>query len=220
MRFVPLSPGRLVDDLADRVQQRAPHRTGGGVVGFDGPGECGVAALADDVAERLRGRGLPVVRASTSWWWRPAALRLELGREDIEMLLTGWVDADALRRELVDPVTAGEGSFITRLRDSATDRSVRQQPADVPAGALLLLDGPFLLAAELPLDLVVGFRLGRGTLLRSLSPQQQWWTRAFETYDDRYQPIESADVLLAYDHPSAPAVAGLAESRPARSGKR
>ena len=220
MRFVPLSPQRLVGDLADRVQQRAADRGAGLVVGFDGPAECGIAALADDVAEQLRGRGLPVVRASTSWWWRPAALRLEFGREDVEMLLTGWVDADALRRELVDPVTAGEGSIITRLRDPVADRSVREQPADVPARALLLVDGPFLLATELPLDLLVGFRLGRGTLVRALPPQHQWWTRAFETYDDRYQPIESADVLLAYDHPSAPAAAGLTEHRSVRSGKR
>lgn len=220
MRFVPLSPGRLVDDLADRLQERPPDRTGGRVIGFDGPAECGIAALADDVAEQLRGRGLPVVRASTSWWWRPAALRLELGREDVEMLLTGWVDADALRRELLDPVIAGEGQYISRLRDPVADRSVRQQPSEAPAGALLLLDGPFLLAGELPLDLLIGFQLGRGTLVRSLLPQQQWWTRAFETYDDRYQPIEAADVLVAYDHPSAPAVAGVAVARHARSAKR
>ncbi len=220
MRFVPLSPGRLVAELADRVQGRPLVRTGGSVVGFDGPSECGVGALADDVAAELRGRGVAVIRASTSWWWRPAALRLELGREDVEMLLTGWVDADALRRELVDPVVSGAGEFISRLRDPATDRSVRQPLESVSPHALLLLDGPFLRATELPLDVLVGFQLGRGTLLRALSLHQQWWTRAFETYDDRYQPLEVADVVLAYDHPSTPAVAGLAVTAPLRSGRK
>ncbi len=216
MRFVPLSPTKLVGALADRLQSHLDGRPGGAVAGFDGPPECGVGVLADAVAEELRGRGVAVVRASTSWWWRPAALRLELGREDVEMLLTGWVDADAMRRELVDPVRSGSGNFITALRDPATDRSVRQQPVAVSTPALLLLDGPFLLATELPLDVVVGFSLGRGTLLRTLTPQQHWWTRAFETYDDRYQPLESADVLVAYDHPSAPAAGGLVGSRPVR----
>jgi hypothetical protein len=220
VRFVPLSPTKLVGELADRVQSRHDGQSRGAVTAFDGPAECGVAALADAVAEELRARGAAVIRASTSWWWRPAALRLELGREDVEMLLTGWVDADALRRELVDPVRSGTGSAITRLRDPGTDRSVRQQPAPVSDQTLLLLDGPFLLATELPFDVLVGFQLGRGTLLRSLPPQQHWWTRAFETYDDRYQPLEDADVVLAYDHPSAPAGAGLADSASQRRGRR
>lgn len=207
MRFVPLTPGRLVAELADRVE-RPRGRPGGVIVGFDGPAECGVAALADAVADELRGRGAAVVRVSTSWWWRPAALRLELGREDVDMLLTGWVDADALLRELIEPMTSGDGSFISRLRDPATDRSVRQPSAPVPPQPVVLLDGPFLLAAELTLDQVIGFQLGRATLVRSLPPERQWWTRAFETYDDRYAPTETADVLVAYDHPSAPAVAG------------
>lgn len=219
MRFAPLSPGRLVGELADRLERRPTDGKAGSVIGFDGPAECGVGTLADAVGQELGARGVPVVRASTSWWWRPAALRLELGREDVDMLLTGWVDADALRRELVEPVTAGAGTFISRLRDPATDRSVRQAPTPVPPAGLLLLDGPFLLATELPLHLQVSFQLGRGALVRSLPPQQQWWTRAFETYDDRYQPAESADVLIAYDHPSSPAVAGLAGGRPLRSGR-
>jgi hypothetical protein len=219
VRFAPLNPTKLVGELTDRLVRRR-EGPGGTVIGFDGPAECGVTALADAVAEELRGRGAAVIRASTSWWWRPAALRLELGREDVEMLLTGWVDADSLSRELVDPVRSGGGSFISRLRDPMTDRSVRQPPTAVSGPALLLLDGPFLLATELRFDVLVGFQLGRGTLLRSLPPHHQWWTRAFETYDDRYQPLEGADVVLAYDHPSAPAAAGLAGDRTQRSGRR
>lgn len=220
MRFVPLSPGRLVGELADRLERRPADRAAGSVIGFDGLTECGIGTLADAVGQELGARGVPVIRASTSWWWRPAALRLELGREDVDMLLTGWVDADSLSRELVEPVAAGGGTCISRLRDPATDRSVRQPPVPVPAQAILLLDGPFLLAAELPLHLRVSFQLGRSTLARSLPPQRQWWTRAFETYDDRYQPAESADVLIAYDHPSAPAVADLAGGPTLRSEKR
>jgi hypothetical protein len=76
VRFVPLSPTRLVGELADLIASRRDGRSDGVVVGFDGPAQCGVGELADAVAEELRNRGAAVIRASTSWWWRPAALRL------------------------------------------------------------------------------------------------------------------------------------------------
>ncbi len=181
---------------------------GFGVVGFDGPAEIGATGLADAVAEALRRSGRPVVRASTAWWWRPAALRLELGRQDVDMLLTGWVDADALGRELLTPFRAGQ-PHITRLRHPETGRPVREPPEQAAVGSILLLDGPFLLAAAPALDGVIGLKVGRGSLMRALPDDRQWWVAAFERYQADYRPAERADVLLSYDHPSAPAVSGL-----------
>ena len=212
MRFAPLTPTRLVDELADWVRERHGRRSAdrfvGTVIGFDGPAEIGTADLADRVAERIRGTGGVVVRASSDWWWRPAALRLELGREDVDMLLTGWVDADALRRELLEPVTAGR-PHITRLRDPGTDRSVRQPTAEVPPGTVVLLDGPFLLATGIPLDGLVVAQVGRGTLRRALPDDRQWWLEADDRYRAEYLPADEADVVLSYDHPSSPAASGL-----------
>ena len=105
------------------------------MVGFDGPGEIGTTELADKVAEALQAFGRPVIRASTDWWWRPPALRLEFGREDVDMLLTGWVDGQALRRELIDPVHRPGSNYITRLRDPVTGRSIKQPPRTVSAPA-------------------------------------------------------------------------------------
>ena len=97
-----------------------------------------------------------MVRASTVWWWRPASLRLEYGHRDVDMLLTGWVDSGSLRRELLDPLASGgSGDHLARLRDPVTDRSLREPRSRAEPGTILLLDGPLLLAADLPLDAVV-----------------------------------------------------------------
>ena len=93
VRFTPLTPTRLTDELATWIESLLPGRTR---VGIDGATEVGATGLADAVAERLRTRGRPVVRASTTWWWRPASLRLEFGHQDVDMLLTGWVDSGSL----------------------------------------------------------------------------------------------------------------------------
>jgi hypothetical protein len=211
VRFTPLTRAKLVDALSDWVLDQAGRLEppAGAVIGFDGLAEIGTADLADEVAATLRGSGRQIIRASTAWWWRPSALRLELGRQDVDMLLTGWVDAGALSRELVGPVRSGGSAHITRLRDPATDRSVRQAPATVLAGAILLLDGPYLLAAGLPLDAVVAFAVSRGRLTRALPTERHWWADAFEKYQDDYAPADRADVLLSYDHAAAPAASGL-----------
>ncbi|MET3806210.1 hypothetical protein ABIB25_003220 [Nakamurella sp. UYEF19] len=210
-RFTPLTPARLVTELAAWVRRLGAH---GAVIGFDGPEEVGTTMLADEVGEELRVGGLTVIRASTRWWWRPSALRLEFGRQDVDMRLTGWVDADAIVRELIDPVRSGDQPYITRLRDPETDRSLREVPRIAPPGSVLLLDGPFLLAAELSLDALVSVGVGRGALDRALEAENNWWTTAFDRYAQEYRPAEVADVLLSYDHAASPAASGLIVPRP------
>ena len=214
MRFIPLRPAKLVGALADWVLALAEPADGAGfVVGFDGLAEIGTTKLADDIAEALRDSGRHIIRTSTTWWWRPPALRLELGRQDVDMLLTGWVDAEALRRELIDPVVATGTNYITRLRDPDSGRSIRQQARTAPAGAILLLDGPFLLTADLPFGAVVGLAVSPGRLRRALPAERAWWADAFEHYRQEYGPMARADVVLSYDHESAPAASGLDVSR-------
>jgi len=199
-----LTPERLVSDLADWIvdlPQEHPR------VGIDGAAEIGATALADAIARRLAELGRPGLRASTSWWWRPASLRLELGRTDTDMLLGGWVDGAALRRELLDPLgPAGSGNHLLRLRDPMTDRSVRDARFAAPPRAVLLLDGPFLLADQLPLDAVVHLQTSRSTLARALPADRQWWLDGFDRYRTE-DALEGLAAVIAYDHPRAPAIA-------------
>jgi hypothetical protein len=204
VRYVPVTPARLAAELArwiDRLDVERPR------IGFDGPPEIGAGDLADAVAAELRPLGRSAVRVSTSWWWRPASLRLEFGKTDVDMLLGGWIDNAALRREVFEPFgPGGSGRVLRRLRDPVTDRSVRDSPINAGEQDVLLLDGPFLRAGGLPLDAVVHLQVSRATLARSLPPDRQWWSAAFDRYLVEDQPVEQAAVVVAYDHPAAPAV--------------
>lgn len=205
MRFRPLTPELLVRDLADRIDRRPELHPR---IGFDGFEEIGSAGLAESVAEGLRELGRPVVRVSTRWWWRAASLRLELGRTDIDMLLHGWVDAGALRRELLDPIAAGDpAGYLPQLRDPSTDRAVRVPRRPIEPRTVVILDGPFLLADPVGLDAVVHVQASTGALSRALAPDRRWWIEAHERYRATETPADRADAVIAYDHPSAPAIA-------------
>lgn len=209
VHFTPLTPERLQADLAGwitRLPQDHP------AVGIDGAAETGSGELADAVAERVRASGRPVVRVSTDWWWRPASLRLELGRTDVDMLLSGWLDTDALQRELLEPLSAGRGgAVLRRFWDSDTDRSVRDPPELVGERAVVIIDGPFLRAARLPLEATVHLQVSAGALARALPADRQWWLGAFARYRSEYRPELSASAVVSYDHPAAPAIAWAAE---------
>ncbi len=204
--FEPVAPARLAGDLAAWIAGMPRARP---AVGIDGPAEAGAGALADAVADALAAGGRPALRVSTRWWWRAAALRLEYGHDDVDMLLTGWLDAPALTREVLDPLAAGAAEVITRLRDPATDRSVREPRRAVPKTAPLVVDGPFLLAAGLPLDGLVHLRLSPAAVSRALPADRAWWLAGFERYASEYQPEDHADAVVAFDHPRAPAVAWM-----------
>jgi len=204
VRFEPVTPARLATDLAhwiDRLDIARPR------IGVDGPADVGAADLADAIAGELPALGRLAVRVSTDWWWRPASLRLEFGKTDVDTLLGGWVDNDALRRELLDPFgPGGTGSILRRLRDPVTDRSVREHRLQAGERDVLLLDGPFLRAGGLPLDAVVHIQVSSNTLSRSLPPERQWWLSAFDRYLIEDRPVERAAAVVAYDHPAAPAI--------------
>ncbi len=204
MRLRPVTPDRLVTELADAIVERPEPRPR---IGFDGFAETGTSALVDGVAERIRAAGRPAIRASTRWWWRAASLRLELGRTDIDMLLYGWVDTAALRRELLDPVAAGSAvGYLPRLRDPESDRAVRDARRPIDPRVVVLVDGPFLLADPAGLDTAVHLQVSAGALTRALPADLQWWIGAYRRYVVNEQPAQRAEAIIAYDHPRVPAI--------------
>lgn len=205
VRFTPLSPDRLVTDLVDWIESRPQQRPRIVVDGFE---EAGATWLADAISEVLGSRGRPVVRVSTTWWWRAASLRLEYGREDLDMLLAGWLDTASLRRELLDPLADdGSGVHLDRLRDPATDRSIRKQRHRALPGTVLIIDSPFAVAWGVQGDGLIHLQVGPATAARRLSADRQWWVEGYRRYLDEDRPGDSADVIVAYDHPASPAVA-------------
>jgi hypothetical protein len=200
-RYLPVSPARLSELLADRVAALP------GIVrvGIDGP-PCAVPyALAESLVEPLcmRGRPAHLVRAET--FWRDASLRLEYGREDVDSYL-GWLDAQALRREVLDAaVTAG--TILPSLRDPFTDRSTHAAPQDLAPTAAVIVSGPMLLGLGLPFELMVHLAVSPAARARRTAAEEAWTLPAFDRYDDEVAPAELADIVVRWDDPARPAVA-------------
>ncbi|MFE2048966.1 uridine kinase [Streptomyces sp. NPDC059459] len=210
MRLDAITWDRLGDLLAERVLDLAPaDGSAWPRVAFDGAPAARPGDLAERVSEALRVRGRPALVVGTQGFLRPASLRLEHGRQDVESYYSGWHDTGALWREVFDPLgPGGDGRVLPDLWDPVTDRATRSPYATLPPGGALLLHGPFLLHHWFPLDLSVHVLLSRGALRRRTPEAEQWTLPAFERYDEEADPSGTADVLVRADDPRHPAWSG------------
>jgi hypothetical protein len=206
MRYRPITPERLVEELADRVA--AGPAEGWTRMGVDGADDASdPAALADALVDPLRLRGREVVRVSARDFLRPASLRLERGRTDPDARYEDWLDVAALGREVLIPLAeGGSGSVLPGLWDAERDRALRRPRRTLPSGGVLLLDGELLLGRGLDLDLAVHLWLSPPALQRRIPPESRWALDAYLRYEHEVRPHEVADVVVRVDHPDNPAV--------------
>ena len=176
-------------------------------VAVDGPDAAAPHRLADALIEPLRVRGRPAVHVDSRTFWRDASLRLEYGRTDVESL-PGWLDADALAREVLVPA-ARDGSYLPSLRDPVANRSTRAAPRRLPAQGVVIVSGALLLGRGLPFDRTVHLAMSAPARARRTAPEDAWTLPAFDRYDDEVRPGELADVVIRLDDPRRPAVGGL-----------
>jgi hypothetical protein len=162
----------------------------------------GAGELADALVPGLAARGRAPLRVRGQDFLRPAGERFQQGREDEEHFRARWLDAAALEREVLTP--APDGSYLPALRDAEHDRSYRRAREPVPDGAVVLVDGLFLLGRELPCELTVHVALSPSALRRRGVPQ--WQLPAFEAYDRQVRPGDGCDVLVRAEDPRRPAV--------------
>lgn len=160
--------------------------------------------LADSMVEGLREGGRAALRVRGREWLRPAGERFAHGREDPDAFRDTWLDTGALRREVLE----GPGTWLPALWDAERDRSARGTRQPLPPGAVLLVDGLFLLGMGLPADLVVHVALSPAALTRRGIPA--WQLHAFSSYDELVRPGEVCDVLVRAEDPRRPAVRLLA----------
>ncbi|MFC1417889.1 uridine kinase [Streptacidiphilus cavernicola] len=207
MQVRPLTPDALGEVVAERVALLPQPEGGRPRIAQDGAPAAGTAPLADAVAEALRLRGRPVLRIGAGDFLRPASLRLEYGHQDADAYFDGWLDANALFREVFDPLEpGGSGLVLPALWDAAADRAVRARPVPLPPGGVLLLDGPLLLGRWLPFDLSVHLWLSAAALARRTPADQRWTLPAFARYEDEVRPTEAADLVVRADDPRRPAL--------------
>lgn len=207
MKVRPLTPDALGEVVAERVAALPPPPGERLRIALDGAEPAGTGPLAEAVAAALRLRGRPVLRVRAADFLRPASLRLEYGHHDADAFLDGWLDVNALFREVFDPLEPGGGGrVLPALWDAAADRAVRAAPVPLPPGGVLLLDGPLLLGRWLPLDLSVHLWLSPAALARRTPAEQQWTLPAFARYEDEVRPADTAGLVVRADDPRRPAL--------------
>jgi hypothetical protein len=171
----------------------------------------GAGQLADDVAAVVAGSGRPAVRVRAEHFLRPAGERFEHGREDAEALRTSWLDAAALEREVL--AAAPDGRYLPALRDPVRDRSARLAPQPLPPGAVVLVDGLFVVGRALSCELTVHLALSPAAMRRRGVPD--WQLPAFVAHDASARA--DCDVLVLAEDPRRPAVV-LRQGRIPRDG--
>jgi hypothetical protein len=150
--------------------------------------------FAERLVEPLRALGRGAVHVRAVLFWRDASLRLEHGREDWESYLD-WLDADALRREVLDAAVQRQ-TYVPSLRDPMTDRSTREPVRPVPAAAVIIVSGEFLLGRGLPWNRVIHLETSPAGRERTVDEQLRWILPAYDRYEETVGPAEQADVVV------------------------
>lgn len=182
--LVDRRPGR-VRVVVDGAEAADPHELG----------ERLVAALAPR----------PALQVRADRFWLPAGQRYEYGKQDADSYLDGWLDLDALHREVLDGFP-GTGRVLPELRDPTTDRSSRAQVLVLPADAVVVVTGSVLLGRGLPFDVRVHLRLSPAALARRTPDDRAWTLPALGRYVAEHAPLEEADLVVRCDDPRHPAL--------------
>lgn len=176
----------------------------------DGPTVAGGAALAADLADRLRTSGRPAVHVPAAGFLRPASVRFERGRDDPDAYFDDALDLGALWREVLTPLgPGGDRRYLPSRWDRDRDRATRAPRATAPLGAVVLVEGVFLLRPQLAggFDLTVHLRLSpRARLRRVPAVDAARELPAYDRYDAEVAPAESADLVVLWDDPARPAL--------------
>jgi len=179
-------------------------------LGLDGPVELDTAGLADTVATALAEQAVPVARVSARDFLRGRSVRLEYGHDDPDSVYDLWYDFPALRREVLDALLPdGRHTWLPRLRDPDTDRSVRVTPQPAPPGTVAVVDGRFLAREDVRdgFDLIVHLDVSDAALGRRLPRDESDRVRgAWLRYLSDDKPAEHADLVVRFDHPDRPAL--------------
>lgn len=200
-RWRPVAPDALSDCVADWLA----CSPGIVRVAVDGPPCAHPDAFAAGLVDALRTRGRPAAQVFAETFWRDASVRLEQGHQDIESYLS-WLDADALRREVLEPTLALPARYLPSLRDPRTNRSTRAAPVDAAPELVLLVSGSLLLRHGLAFDRTIHLALSPAARERRTPADRAWTLPAYQAYDAEVKPAEVADLVIKLDDPRHPAL--------------
>jgi uridine kinase len=208
----------LLVTLAGRVLALPEDRPA--TVAVDGMSGVGKTTLAGLVAGVVGGAGRAVVPVSYDDFHRPAARRHRQGRLSASGYLEDSYDAEALDRLVLSPLVAGEGSVVVSAYDLADDVPLDPVPVDVPAGAVAIVEGEFLLGLDHAWDLGVLLVADPAVVLeRALERDQDLgepdrlreaylrrYFPAWSLYEERFTPWQRADLVIDTTDLGAPRI--------------
>jgi len=133
------------DVLAAIAQQAMQHQQAGRViVAIDGVDGAGKTHFADELADVLRASGHTVVRASVDGFHNPRDKRYARGKLSPQGFYLDSYNYEAFTTALLDPFRAGESTVMTAVFDHTIDAEAIVTVNNIPATAVLVLDGIFL----------------------------------------------------------------------------
>jgi uridine kinase len=208
--------GRLADAVGS-VASAHPTR-----VAVDGPPAAGKTTLADELAVVLRDQGRDVIRATIEGFLFPEQQRYRLGEYSPEGCYFDNHDYDALNRVLLDPLGPDGDRRIQRaVYDRATDTALASPIMTVPADAVLVFDGVFLLRPELSdrwdlrifvstaFEQTIDRALIRERAGSSAAAVERRWRERYipsqQLYFAAARPMDRADVVVHNDELQQPA---------------
>lgn len=128
----------VVTDLS-RVQSRV-------LVAVDGPDAAGKTTLANHLAAALQ---VPTLRASIDGFHQPRQQRYQRGDLSADGYYRDSFDYPTLRGDCLTPFSRGAARVLTGRYDYKADAGHPVHAAEVPARAVLVFDGVFLLREQL-----------------------------------------------------------------------
>ncbi|MHA4110422.1 hypothetical protein ACX17A_10630 [Bacillus cereus] len=183
-------------------------------VGVSGITASGKTTFANELAEEIKKRGLPVTRDSIDDFHNPRVIRYAKGKESARGYYEDAHDYTAFKERLLMPLGPnGNLQYETISHNLITDMSVHNEPLLATQNMILIVDGTFLLKKDVAylfdykIFVDTNFEIARkrgakreteafGSYEEAEKMFLNRYHAACKLYIDEHNPKELADVLF------------------------
>ncbi|PFO64781.1 uridine kinase [Bacillus cereus] len=201
-----------IKEIADHILKlNLTHPTRVGVSGITASGKT---TFANELAEEIKKRGLPVTRASIDDFHNPRAIRYVQGKESARGYYEDAHDYTAFKERLLRPLGPnGNLQYETISHNLITDIPVHNEPLRAQNNMVLIVDGTFLLKKDVAhlfdykifvdTDFEIARKRGAKRETEAFGSYEEAekmfldrYHAACKMYIDKHNPKECADVVF------------------------